>query len=70
MVTKTRQQKNSNVLRTLVLALKKSCRKNFLKIGLKFKATFRRALDKNIQIRFVVVVKTFIVTRLMPPFEK
>ena len=43
--------KTSNVLRTLVLALNNSCRKNFLKIGLKLKTTFRIALDKNIQTR-------------------
>ena len=43
--------KKSNVLRTLVLALNNSCRKNFLKIGLKLKTTFRIALDKNIQTR-------------------
>ena len=42
-------KKNSNVLRTLVLALNNSCRKNFLKIGLKLKTTFQIALDKNIQ---------------------
>ena len=44
-------KKNSNVLRTLVLALNNSCRKNFLKIGLKLKTTFQIALDKNIQTR-------------------
>ena len=43
--------KNSNVLRTLVLALNNSCSKDFLKIGLKVKATFRIALDKNIRTR-------------------
>ena len=42
-------KKNSLVLGTLVLALNNSCRKNFLKIGLKFKTTFRIALDKSTQ---------------------
>ena len=43
--------KTSNVLRTLVLALNNSCKKKFLKIGLKLKTTFWIALDKNIQTR-------------------
>ena len=39
------------MLRTLVLALNNSRRKNFLKIGLKLKTACRIALDKNIQTR-------------------
>ena len=43
--------KNQQCIKNTRSSIKQQLQKNFLKIGLKLKTTFRIALDKNIQTR-------------------